>query len=158
MILPRFRFLTISSKKLWIWKKLENGSPRKKMHFPWVFHFFFFRGCILQVFRDPAFFRRFWPGFFFSETESVIMELAFGELWHGRGGFVIHSIEGVEPCPKNIPWVDSCSMTYEGVIRDLISVTLACWGHRLPRLCAVTEAKISQNKFGILRECWAVSV
>ena len=71
---------------------------------------------------------------------------------------MIHSIEGVEPCPKNIPWVDSCSMTYEGVIRDLISVTLACWGQRLPRLCAVTEAKISQNKFGILRECWAVSI
>ena len=55
-------------------------APEKNMHFPWVFQLFFFRGCILQVFRDPAFFRRFWPGFFFSETESVIIELAFGEL------------------------------------------------------------------------------
>ena len=111
MILPRFRFLTISSKKLWIWKKLENGSPRKKMHVPWVFHFFF-RGCILQVFRDPAFFRRFWPGFFFFRNRECDHGTGFwwAMTWEGRvrdppharsgtvlhkhrrGRFVIHNI------------------------------------------------------------------
>ena len=138
MILPRFRFLTISSKKLWIWKKLENGSPRKKMHFPWVFHFFF------QGLHPPGFFviQRFFEDFglifFFRNREC---DHGTGVWWamtwegrvrdpqhrrsgtvpqkHAMGGFVFHDIRGGNS------WFD---FSDAGLLGSQVTTALRCDG------------------------------
>ena len=141
MILPRFRFLTISSKKLWIWKNLENGSPRKKKSIFLGFFNFFFRGCILQVFRDPAFFRRFWPGFFFSRNRECDHRTGvwWAMTWEGRvrdpqhrrsgtvpqkhsmGGFVFHDIRGGNS------WFD---FSDAGLLGSQVTTALRCDGRK----------------------------
>ena len=137
MILPRFRFLTISSKKLWIWKNLENGSPRKKMHFPW-FLFFFSRVASSRFFVIKRFFEDFGLDFFFRNRECDHgTGFWWAMTWEGRvrdpqhrrsgtvpqkhtmGGFVFHDIRGGNS------WFD---FSDAGLLGSQVTTALRCDG------------------------------